>query len=295
MTRHFPEAVPAFDEGAYLASNPDVSASVRRGEYSSGLEHFFAYGAFEGRPGIRRDASSQLEIFLAQASALPLPPPHLRRRAHGDDDLPDFEAVGRRIAFNLHHTLQPDFKFDVHQRVLDFGVGCGRVLRYFQLFLKNASFYGCDIDQEAVAWCQQELHSIGSFFPCGDLPPLPFPAGSFDLVYAVSVFTHLPEAMQLDWLAELSRLLRPGGRAIFTTHGPQLYTGRSKRASRRLHEMGFLYTTGGRTPGLPGYYRTAYHSHDYIRACWGRFFRIEKIIPRGIGGHQDLVLCLGSG
>ncbi len=38
-----------FDEQAYLANNPDVAASVQRGEWASGHEHFASAGYFEGR------------------------------------------------------------------------------------------------------------------------------------------------------------------------------------------------------------------------------------------------------
>ncbi len=38
-----------FDEQAYLDNNPDVAASVQRGEWASGQEHFAAVGYFEGR------------------------------------------------------------------------------------------------------------------------------------------------------------------------------------------------------------------------------------------------------
>jgi len=50
-------------------------------------------------------------------------------------------------------------------------------------------------------------------------PPLPFPDNSFDLIYAVSVFTHLSEEHQRTWLPELRRVLRPGGRLLLVDIG----------------------------------------------------------------------------
>jgi hypothetical protein len=41
----------AFDEQSYLAANPDVAAAIRRGEYSSGHEHYVNFGYLEGRDG----------------------------------------------------------------------------------------------------------------------------------------------------------------------------------------------------------------------------------------------------
>jgi ubiquinone/menaquinone biosynthesis C-methylase UbiE len=52
-------------------------------------------------------------------------------------------------------------------------------------------------------------------------PPLPLESNSFDVVYAVSVLTHLSVAQQHAWLKELRRMLRPDGSLILTTHGEQ--------------------------------------------------------------------------
>jgi SAM-dependent methyltransferase len=51
-------------------------------------------------------------------------------------------------------------------------------------------------------------------------PPLPYPDERFDLVYALSVFTHLTESQQRSWSAELHRVTRTCGYVLFTTHGP---------------------------------------------------------------------------
>src|SRR3546814_2338282 len=47
-------------------------------------------------------------------------------------------------------------------------------------------------------------------------PPLAFADESFDLVYALSVFTHIPLELQRDWLDELRRVLVPGGYLLCT-------------------------------------------------------------------------------
>ena len=53
-----------------------------------------------------------------------------------------------------------------------------------------------------------------------------YPDATFDLIYAFSVFTHLAPAGQTFWIAELTRVLKPGGCLFLTTHGehylPQL-------------------------------------------------------------------------
>ena len=93
--------------------------------------------------------------------------------------------------------------------ILDWGVGCGRIARYF-LHDGYERLSGIDIDQYNVDWCRANLPG-GDFRRCGFNPPTEFPANSFDLIYAHSVFTHLSVKDEAAWLAELNRLLLPSG------------------------------------------------------------------------------------
>ena len=90
--------------------------------------------------------------------------------------------------------------------VLDFGCGCGRVTRYWSGFAGSVA--GSDIDGPAVAWCRSNL-AFARFEQNRLEPPLAFERESFDLVYALSVFTHLTGELQLAWRDELRRVLRP--------------------------------------------------------------------------------------
>ena len=103
-------------------------------------------------------------------------------------------------------------------RVLDFGVGWGRVIRLFAHDVPEDRLYGVDVDPGILEVCRQtgvrgELHLVE---PGGGLP---FPDGFFGLAYAYSVFSHLSPAAALQSLAELARVLEPGGQLTFTTQG----------------------------------------------------------------------------
>jgi hypothetical protein len=54
---------------------------------------------------------------------------------------------------------------------------------------------------------------------------------------------------------------------------------------------GFYYSVGKGTDGLPDFYQTSFHSEDYIFNEWSRFYRIVRVIKRGIANYQDLVVC----
>ncbi len=77
-------------------------------------------------------------------------------------------------------------------------------------------FFGVDLNPRSVRLCSG--HLPGSYAANRLQPPLEFPPAAFDLIYAHSVLTHLTERVAQAWLAEFSRLLRPGGLAIITFH-----------------------------------------------------------------------------
>src|SRR5262249_13199613 len=77
---------------------------------------------------------------------------------------------------------------------------------------------GCDVDPGAIAWAARHLPEL-SWAVSGFEPPLPYPPESVNLVYSISVFSHLDEGMQDQWLADLRRILVPGGTALLSVHG----------------------------------------------------------------------------
>jgi len=99
--------------------------------------------------------------------------------------------------------------------VLDFGCGWGRVIRFFIKDLQPSALWGVDPVEEMIAiskenkWC--------NFKTINTRPPLPFQDDTFDLIYSVSVFSHLSEEMHHSWLLELTRVLKPGGLLMATT------------------------------------------------------------------------------
>ncbi len=103
--------------------------------------------------------------------------------------------------------------------VLDWGCGPGRLIRHLPELLKDAgSFTGTDYNEKTIQWCQDNLKGID--FAKNDLmPPLPFPEESFDLIYAISIFTHLSETAHEAWLQELLRVVKPKGIVFLTLHG----------------------------------------------------------------------------
>jgi SAM-dependent methyltransferase len=200
----------------------------------------------------------------------------LRYRVHGATDLLSYRKVGARCADDMVAAIQSAGEDPSCVRsVLDFGAGCGRTLHHLMPQLGRAAFAACDIDAPSVHWARRHLPQA-DWHHTKDLPPLPFSSESFDVVYAISVFTHMDEARQLVWMPELRRVTRRGGLIVFTVHG-------GAAAFRPLAHLNWK--------GLfPGWYLDVLHSEDYVRTRLSQGLSVVGWLPRGMNGHQDVVL-----
>jgi SAM-dependent methyltransferase len=154
-----------------------------------------------------------------------LPPKDLRLSVGGS-----FKAIGAEF---FHYfieiaQLQPD------EAVLDVGCGVGRMAVPLAGYLSDRGRYeGFDIVEAGIHWCQsvisprypnfqfQRADLYNHYYnPTGQdqaqTYQFPYPNQQFDFVFLTSVFTHiLPEGIE-NYLQEISRVLKPGGRALLT-------------------------------------------------------------------------------
>ncbi|MGB5715274.1 MAG: class I SAM-dependent methyltransferase [Waterburya sp.] len=280
-----------FDETQYLRLNPDVLNAVQQEDFKSGWEHYLMFGINENRHGVAKQYEI-VEQLSGNVASIPIPPPDLRARVHGREELSEFHKIGKLVSQNLESTIQSiPIELDDHSYILDFGCGCGRIISWFHNLYQNSKFYGTDIDDEAVTWCQENLSDQGNFSVNEAMPPLPYSDQFFDLVYSISIFTHLPEEMQFAWLKELKRVCKKGAYLLLTVHGEHLFPLSSGLAKTEFENNGFYYSVGDGTMGLPEFYQTSFHTETYIRSSWSNFFEIENIVPKGIANHQDLIIC----
>ena len=290
----FAAPAPGFDEAAYLRANPDVVARIEAAPGFSGWRHFVEEGWLENRVGVPLSVYDEVRRQRNYEVDQVLPPAFLRKRIHGSEDINTFEQVGRAVASDVIgylgrvQALGPEF------RVLDFGVGCARVMKPLLELAREAlpgrtiEWHGCDIDAQAIEWCQAFLSGRGTFAVNATMPPLPYPDRFFDFVYSISIFTHLPESMQFAWLEEINRVLKVGGEAVISTHsfGPP-----RKRKEERLIAHGFHHGGGKGAEGLPDFYQTSYHTREYIEREWSKVIAVESFVEKGVNKDQNLVLC----
>lgn len=119
-------------------------------------------------------------------------------------------------------------------RVLEVGCGFGRMAIAIGDYLSpEGSYEGFDVDPIAVQWCRTrltpqypqlhfQLTDVRNevYNPRGALAAsefiFPYSAGTFDVVGATSVFTHLRPPEVSRYLAEISRVMKVGGRCAIT-------------------------------------------------------------------------------
>jgi SAM-dependent methyltransferase len=157
---------------------------------------------------------------------------------------------------------------------------------------RGPAVYGCDIDPDTIKWCRQNLHR-GRFVTNGFEPPLPYPDGHFDVATGYSVFTHLHREAQRAWLAEMRRVVAPGGLLVTSVCGPSAawftFGDRTAEALRDgIHDATPDRCVSGVIP--EGTYRLTYQTVEYTRKVFGEFFEILEYTDFGIGNHQDLVV-----
>jgi SAM-dependent methyltransferase len=216
------------------------------------------------------------------ADGPPLPPRRLMVRVAMTADADWFLRSGRAA----YDAIAAHVPLDHVGDVLDFGCGCGRVTRYFGDF--SGAIAGSDVSRPAIEWCRENL-DFASFEVNGLEPPLLFDDASFDLVYALSVFTHLTADLQVAWRDEVRRVLRPDGIFLLTTHGDS-YLPRLDEDERMRYERGELVVRWGDVPGTN--LCSAYHPQPYLRDTLADGFAFVELEPEGARGNptQDLVV-----
>lgn len=253
---------------------------------------------------IRDRLDREDRAYCAREGITDLPPAAMRFRVIGDCSIEEFFDGGERTRDALEAALRDAGRpIESFRRALDFGCGCGRVVRAFARHAAFLELHATDVDAEAIAWCRQHLPTA-QFSANDGTPPLPYEDAAFDLVWAISVFTHLDEDRQRAWLGELRRILRPGGVLLATVYGRPSWEGSSDfwrhqpaEFVRAIEARGFHYANTGADDGIfpdtfPDWYQMTWHMRHYVEREWARYFDIRRYLPQGMLGEQDLIVAV---
>ena len=209
----------------------------------------------------------------------PIPPEKLRYLVSGErnNSRESFFAMGKHCAAQIVSALtQSGANIRQFDAILDFGCGCGRTIRHFHYF-RPGTLYATDYNPKLTRWCAGNLPFAR--FDTNELePPLRYSTEAFDLVYAFSVFTHLPEPLQLQWARELWRVIKPGGFLAISII--------PLRDLPKEKQTGKLVVRNASQPGTNAC--MAYHAPGYVTDMLGKGFDLAQFVESRPG--QDFYL-----
>jgi SAM-dependent methyltransferase len=251
------------------------------------------------------------------------PPSDLMQNVSGLTSEQDFASHGADLFVALSKASPK--ALTEYRNILDFGCGCGRLARMFKGHPHKVS--GCDLDRRHIEFINARLDFMHASVSSVS-PPLPYRSNHFDAVISISVFTHLNEDSQDEFLAELRRISVPGAYLFVTVHGERAL--QRAQAEKGIWEMisvdrlgfdlalrafgegkhGFILQHGHltRMPSNdswvsrakrslfgsgrlePFEYGITFIPENYIRSHWSRWFEIAAYHHGAIHDFQDIVV-----
>jgi SAM-dependent methyltransferase len=202
------------------------------------------------------------------------PPIAIMHDAYGQTSLRSYWNTGKLAAEFLADLIRKHAPEAT--RVMEWGCGSARTLRHLPgLLPQGVEYFGSDYNPETVAWCRANINGV-SFIQNDLSPPLPLESSSIDVIYAISVLTHLSVAQQHAWLKELRRVLRPGGCLILTTNGEQSAKVLLPHERAQLKADG-VYIRSGVEEGKRCF--LSYHLQDYVTKQLFAGMTVREFIP----------------
>ena len=214
-----------------------------------------------------------------------LPPAYFIYETFGLDYYQFYNASIETASWLISYFEKHKSLFDVN--ILDWGCGPGRVIRHIPTLLdKSCRCYGTDYNVKYVEWCSKYIQDVE--FKLNSLePPLLFEDNKFDVIYGISIFTHLSEKMHYAWFNELIRVLRPGGILFLTLHGNSFKTKLSSEDKQKFDDGQIVVLSsskeGHRTYG-------AFHPVPFVKELAGNNNILEFVEGDVIDGkpQQDI-------
>ncbi|ESQ78792.1 class I SAM-dependent methyltransferase [Asticcacaulis sp. YBE204] len=237
--------------------------------------------------GQKRDPAQEV------ADGLPLPPPDMRVMVAGTQHVGWFLSFGATMLETIRDTVASrGAAVETFDEILDFGCGCGRVLRHWPKLIdahgSSLKVSGTDYNPRLYDWCRRNLPFAGLSLNKA-APPLGYADDRFDLIYSISVFTHLAADLQVAWMRELHRICKPGGYVLVTTHGDSFRAGLND-VEGAAYDRGELVLRFEEASGMN--LCNAFHPDAYVREVLSRGFSVEVFVGVGErdGIYQDIWL-----
>ena len=204
---------------------------------------------------------------------------------HKNTPLQSYFDSGAAIKQSLLEILDKiGFKIGETNSFLEFACGYGRFTRHLVKIIPPKKITGSDVYEEAVDF-QKSVFGVKGFYSKFNPKDITIPE-QYDIIFVVSLFSHLPLKTWRLWLNKLYQSLNENGVLIFSTHGKTCMVNPGE-----MSNAGFLYChmSESKILSFKDYgtmYVTSEFVHRAVREETGQFVLLE--VPKCLWNYQDV-------
>ncbi len=200
--------------------------------------------------------------------------------------LRDYLADGWRTLSELMLLLEAvDQPLLKTRRVLEFASGHGRFTRHLVKALGPARVVVSDVVPSAVAF-SRETFGVDGFLSTSVPEDVQWP-DRYDLVFVLSLFSHLPRSTWSRWLKVLYEAVAPGGLLVFSTHGIKA----ADFDHVTLDQEGYFFAASSESTAIDEQeYGTTFTSEAFVMARIAETVGADRLVhkaPVHFWNHQD--------
>lgn len=230
--------------------------------------------------------------FIKAHPGQPMPPLDMMADAHAHCDYRLYYELGLfQARYNVEMFARHfDFSRSAPIQIFEWGCGTGRIIRHLRQLYDPAAvgIRGSDYNPAAVEWCANAFPDI-PVFRNAVAPPLELDDNSIDIAYCSSVFTHLSDDLCRKWIAELARVVRPGGLISFTIAGMS-FAYRYNESEKQDYLRGIPIYRDWDEVGRRDFF--SWHPPQYVRRVFlSGLEELEYVSSEDSGLNQDLWLA----
>lgn len=220
-----------------------------------------------------------------------MPDSNLVYMTQGHYDVASYKDSIIPCIYNIRQYLdQCGINFERLRTILDFGCGSGRALVGWHIEDQNKKLYGCDINQDLIAWGRKTLPAEMTIFQSSLKPPLPYPDQKFDMICLLSVFTHLSINTQKAWIKEFKRVLSRGGYLLLTLQGDIYVRIANYSRLEEFEHLGYIEIED-QNEGSNKY--ATFHKYEFVKELF-EGFKILGYFPRGCFNNQRVLFQIAA-
>lgn len=202
----------------------------------------------------------------------------------------DYLSDGWRTFHELTRVLDKvDKRVFRVQSFLEFACGHGRFTRHLAQALPLGAVTASDVVPGSVDFVCHHF-GVRGFYSTTRPEDLP-PSGTHEVVFALSLFSHLPEATWQRWLSVLYERVAPGGALVVSLHGDKC----ARLNGVSLEQQPFVFYPSSESHAIDGAtYGTTFTRRDWVEATARAVAPRARIHfePEVFWGNQDaLIIC----